>query len=92
MITRAAKATEGKARLEAIIFSDMQAFGTSSKLPDSRACIMANRIKSVTRSKPGPIPAKKSAMTDCSVTNPYTIIGIDGGIRIPKVPPAARRP
>ena len=41
---------------------------------------------------PGPIPARNNAITDSSVINPYTIIGKLGGINIPNVPPAAKRP
>jgi hypothetical protein len=36
-------------------------------------------------------PAIKIFPTDSSTRNPYKIIGILGGIRIPKVPPAAKR-
>ena len=41
---------------------------------------------------PGPIPARNSLITDSSVIKPNTIIGIDGGIRMPSVPPAAIDP
>ena len=40
----------------------------------------------------GPIPARNKDITDSSVTKPYTIIGKLGGIKIPKVPPAAKSP
>ena len=53
---------------------------------------MEKRIKRPTRIRPGPIPARKSLMTDSSVMKPKTISGIEGGIRIPSVPPAASRP
>src|SRR4030042_2780527 len=41
---------------------------------------------------PGKIPAIKSFPIDCSVIIPYIIIGILGGINIPKVPEAAIHP
>ena len=41
---------------------------------------------------PGPMPAKNILSTDSSTTNAYTIIGIEGGIKIPNVPPAAKIP
>ena len=49
-------------------------------------------MKSAMRKSPGPIPARKSEITLSSVINPYTIIGKLGGMRIPRVPPAASRP
>src|SRR6056300_87652 len=41
---------------------------------------------------PGTIPARYNSGTDVSVSKPYKTSAIDGGIRIPKVPPAATDP
>ncbi len=49
-------------------------------------------MNSAISSRPGPMPARNKAITDSSVMKPNTIIGIDGGIRMPSVPPAASRP
>ena len=38
------------------------------------------------------VSAKNILNTDSSTTKAYTIIGIEGGIKIPKVPPAAKIP
>ena len=45
-----------------------------------------------TRSSPGPIPARNSRPSDCSAATAYRIIVIEGGSRIPSVPPAAMIP
>ncbi len=44
------------------------------------------------RRMPGRIPAMKSSPMDCSVRMPYTIKITLGGIRIPRLPPAATTP
>ena len=49
-------------------------------------------INKLIKKIPGPIPARNKDITDSSVTKPYTIIGKLGGIKIPKVPPAAKSP
>ena len=41
---------------------------------------------------PGSIPAMNSLPMDCSVSIPYTINTVLGGIRIPRLPPAATVP
>jgi hypothetical protein len=42
--------------------------------------------------RPGTMPAMNSFDTEVSVKVPYTIMAIDGGIRMPSVPPAANEP
>jgi len=49
-------------------------------------------MKKAISKSPGPMPARNSLITDSSVMKPKMIIGIDGGIRMPSVPPAASRP
>ena len=46
----------------------------------------------VTKTRPGIIPEIKSFPIDTSVIEAYNNIGIEGGIKIPKVPDAAIRP
>ena len=41
---------------------------------------------------PGTMPAMKSAPIDVSVMTPYRMSGIEGGMRMPSVPPAAVAP
>ena len=50
------------------------------------------RQNSSTSSTPGTTPARNSRPIDVSVTRPYRIIVIDGGIRMPSVPPAQIEP
>ena len=45
---------------------------------------MEKPTKKVTKSRPGPIPARNKAITDSSATKPNTIIGIES----PEVPTA----
>src|SRR6056300_2064688 len=53
---------------------------------------MDQAMKRPTSISPGKTPAKNSRPMDVSVAIPYTIIVIDGGMRIPRVPPAAIEP
>ena len=41
---------------------------------------------------PGPIAAKNKRPSDCSAATEYKIIVIEGGNKIPNVPPAAIMP
>ncbi len=43
-------------------------------------------------SSPGPIPPRNSRVIEVSVMIPNRIIGIDGGMMMPSVPPAQMMP
>ena len=51
-----------------------------------------HNIKRKTSKRPGIAPAKNKRPIDVSVEIPYTIIVTEGGINMPKVPPAAIDP
>ena len=52
----------------------------------------ANAANSASSSTPGPSPARNSRPSDCSEATAYRISTMDGGSRMPSVPPAATSP
>ncbi len=52
----------------------------------------AQPANSATSNTPGPSPARNSRPSDCSEATAYRISTIEGGSRMPSVPPAATSP
>ena len=73
----------------ASIRSSQEAFGSRGRLRDLYTTI---RMKNMVSINPGTTPDMNSWPMDSPVMAPYRIMGIDGGIRIPNVPPAATAP
>src|SRR5690554_4065011 len=82
----------GRARQVAARRSLLVALGTGVQALPSVAYRKLKMIKLPAIIRPGIIPARNRSTMDSSVITPYTIIGIDGGISMPSVPPAAIKP
>ena len=57
-----------------------------------RKRIIDQAANNPTSSSPGPMPARNRRPSDCSAATAYRIMVMDGGSRIPRVPPAAMIP
>ena len=83
----------GKAPVTAVNFSDNDLRRPGGPASGRNQQMMLTVITKMAKSKsPGKTPAKNKRPMDCSVKIAKITKPVDGGIKIPKVPPAATTP